>query len=188
MKNNINSLFLSSKLASLLALLVLISSCAASGEVAKQRYADDCGQAAECQKQRLLTECAATANRYPYSRDRLLYDEYGALFTQDAVFQIEGGPISRGRAAIVDALRLRGPKALTRHYNKVVQMQSTGKNTAVGISYVTVWMRSAEQMQAGDNSVEAPFVVGEYHDNFRWQDGRCLIAKRLVKIVFRGAN
>ena len=186
MKHNVDSLLLSCRRTSLLALLVFISACAAHGDVAKQRDNGSCGHQQECQKHDLLAACAATANSYPYSRDRLLFDEYAALFTQDAVFQIEGGPISNGRAAIVEALKLRGPKAVTRHYNKVVQMQATGQNTAQGISYVTVWMRSAEQMQASDNIVKAPFVVGEYHDKFRWQDGRCLIAKRFVKIVFRG--
>ena len=187
MKNNMNSLLVGCKRASLLALLVLAGACVGPGDVAKQRDGN-CGQPQECQEQRLLAACAATANSYPYSRDRLLYEEYGALFTQDAVFQIEGGPISSGRAAIVEALKLRGPNTLTRHYNKVVHMQATDEKSAEGISYVTVWMRSAGQMEAGDNIVKAPFVVGEYHDNFRWQDGRCLISKRFVKIVFRGAN
>ncbi len=164
--------------------LLSLFACA-SGDVRTNNYYGQCvsSNGDQCKEQRMIAACMATANSYPYSRDRLLFEEYGALFTEDAEFQIEGGPQSVGREAIVQALRERGPSMQTRHLTKVVDMRVTADNEVRGLSYVTVW-RKRHQDDPQSNEGEA-WVVGEYHDQFLMQDEKCLIQKRLVKIVFQ---
>ncbi|NND00410.1 MAG: nuclear transport factor 2 family protein [Gammaproteobacteria bacterium] len=133
-------------------------------------------------KQRLLLEaCRATANSYPYLRDRLLYDQYGALFTEEAVFQIEGSPELVGRQAITAALRERGSQGIMRHVSHVVNIAATGEASAEAVSYVTIWR---EETTPTDKAVSGPWIMGEYHDEFQMQNRQCLISKRVVKIVF----
>lgn len=171
-----------------LPMLAILSACTTTSD--SSGAAKCCADSVdiEWQHAKIIESCTATANRYPYSRDRLLYDEYGALFTEDAVFQIEGGLEVIGRPAIVQALRERGATAITRHVSHVVSIETNDDTTASGISYVTIWRADARSMQAGDNTVASPFVVGEYHDEFKIQDQRCLISKRLVRIVFQGVT
>ena len=131
--------------------------------------------------------CTDTANQYPYSRDRLLYEEYAELFTQDASFQIEGNPKVQGREAIVNALKSRGPNKVTRHINNVVDMRVTGPQSLEGVSYVQVWSVDRDAYDEGKNTVSSPWIIGEYHDKFEMDEGRCLIKERFVKIIYQGS-
>ncbi|MEM7357628.1 MAG: nuclear transport factor 2 family protein [Pseudomonadota bacterium] len=132
--------------------------------------------------------CTDTADSYVYVRDRLLYEEYVALFSEDASFQIEGGPTAEGREQIVNALRTRGPAADLRHDSKVVHMQQTGAATASGVSYFTIWRADGVGAKIGKNKLGSPWVFGEYHDDYQMQGGRCLITKRLIKIVYQASG
>lgn len=137
-------------------------------------------------EQQLIDACTATANSYPYSRDRVLLEEYGQLFTEDATFQIATQPIVQGRLKIVEALKIRGAQATTRHLSHVVHMEAINNTTAKGISYFNLYRVDTKTMAAGDNSISAPFIVGEYHDEFRLVDNQCLISKRKAVIIFKG--
>jgi len=141
--------------------------------------------ASKCREQKLIAACSATADRYPYVRDRLLYEEYGDLMTEDAVFQIEGQPEVRGRTAIVDALRERGPKVNMRHLSRVVHMQAIGEDSAQGISYVNIWREFKTDTGGQNESSAGPWLLGEYHDRFRMEQDKCRISHRFVKIVFQ---
>ena len=177
MANIINKLSIS------LALLSLVG--CATGDIVASNYYSQCSSSNDerCKEQMMIAACTATANSYPYSRDRLLFDEYAALFTEDAEFQIEGGPQSLGREAIVHALKTRGPLMQTRHLSKVVDMRVTGTTEVQGLSYVTVWRK---RHQGDEQSLEGQaWIVGEYHDQFVMEGDNCLIHKRLVKIVFQ---
>lgn len=170
------------RILTILILPVLLGACAVTDN-ASHFYGWCPDQHGRACKQRLLLEtCTGAANSYPYARDRLLYDEYGALFTENAVFQIAGGPEIVGREAIIAALRERGPLATMRHISRVVRINATGESTAEAISYVTIWRGDATP---GDQAVSGPWIMGEYHDEFQMQDRRCLISRRLVKIVFQ---
>lgn len=165
-------------------MLLSLFGCA-TGEIITSNYYGQCSSNNNdyCKAQKKIAACTATANRYPYSRDRLMFEEYGALFTTDAEFQIEGGPLSVGREAIVQALRARGPLMQTRHVNKVVDMKVLSENEVQGVSYVTVWRKLH---QHDEQSLEGQaWILGEYHDQFMMEGDRCLIQKRLVKIVFQ---
>ncbi len=136
----------------------------------------------------LTVACTQTANSYPFSRDRLDYDAYGALFTDDAVFDLSAIGAGRlvGREAIVAALKARGPAAVTRHINQVVKMEAVDATHARGVSYVVVYAVPADRMAAGSTAVSQPLVVAEYHDQFVWAAGRCQIQERRLQMVFDG--
>ncbi|NND82338.1 MAG: nuclear transport factor 2 family protein [Gammaproteobacteria bacterium] len=151
-----------------------------------QKSAEDC--ALERAAERMLAACTVTANSYPYARDRAMLDEYAQLFTEDAHFQIEGQPALQGRPALVAGLQARAAANELRHMSQVVDMQATGEGTARGVSYVTIWRVGAEAWSNGDRTVHGPWIVAEYHDEFRMQGKRCLISDRLVKIVFAGPD
>jgi len=161
--------------------LMLLSACVTGGPITNNYQ--NC-TTPECKQHAAVQACTVTANSYPYVRDQLLYEEYGALFTDDAVFQIEQTPAVVGRAAIVQALKKRGPATPTRHMNHVVSMQALDDSTASGISYGTVWRAGKNEQGEPSKSVSGPWLVVEYHDDFRIEAGRCVIAKRLIKIIF----
>lgn len=171
-----------------LAAALNLAACVANGDT-HNNYYGDCQQGDQlCAEQKIVDACTRTANRYPYSRDRLLLEEYADLVTEDAVFQIEGGPKLEGRAAIADGLANRGAANETRHFSQVVQINATGEDTAEGLSYVTVWSVDAQAFAEGRNTVTEPWVIGEYHDQFEMEAGTCRISNRLVKIVFQGKS
>ena len=171
--------------------LVLVSlvGCV-TGEIAANNFYSQCSSSSEdqCKEQMMIAACAATADSYPHSRDRLLFEEYGALFTADAEFQIEGGPRAVGREVIVQALRTRGPLMQTRHLNKVVDMQVISDTEVKGLSYVTIWRKrhqDSEQKDAKPSLEGQAWIVAEYHDDFKMEGDKCLIQNRLVKVVFQ---
>lgn len=165
-----------------------LSACVISGETLNNYY-NYCQPGDEqCVEQKIIEACTRTASQYPYSRDRLLADEYAALMTADAVFQIEGGPKLVGREAISNALRERGADREVRHFSQVVRMTVTAEDRAEGLSYVTVWGVDAQSFAEGKNTVRQPVVIAEYHDQFRVEAAACRISNRLVKIIFEGAS
>ena len=167
--------------------LLLLSGCVSIQGVDVQGDFCPDSQQANCREQWIVNACSATANSYPYYRDRLLYKGYGELFTENATFQIGDRAVIEGREAIVQALRNRGPKATSRHFSQVVNMQAVGEDAATGISYLNLYQVDTQTLNNGDNSVGAPTFIAEYHDTFMIENNRCLIDKRKVVIVFRGA-
>ena len=167
--------------------LVILSGCVSIQGVDVQ--SDICldSEHSNCREQWIVHACSVTANSYPYYRDRLLYAGYGELFTENASFQIGDGPKIEGRYAIVQALRNRGPRATSRHFSQVVNMQAVGEDAAKGISYLNIYQVDAQTLAKGDNTVGAPTFIAEYHDTFKIEDNRCLISNRKVVIVFKGA-
>lgn len=173
-------------IAALLAILNL-SACGIYGETINNYYNQCPAGDAQCLQQKTIDACTRTANRYAYSRDRLLLEEYADLMTKDASFQIEGGPSLVGREAISRALLDRGEETVVRHFSNVVHIKVTGVDTAEGISYVVVWGVDAASFGEGKNRVQEPMAIAEYHDQFKIEENTCRISSRLVKIIFEGA-
>lgn len=144
--------------------------------------ADECN--AECEA-KIIQACTYTANHYPYPRDRLMYKEFGELFTEDATFGLEGTELQEGRDEIVAAMKKRGGKLVTRHLTQVVKMEVISPTTAEGVSYLTLLRREADKYKAGDTSYPLPQLFGEYHDKFEMQGDKCLFKQRVIKLVFK---
>lgn len=139
---------------------------------------------AECEA-KIIQACTYTSNHYPYPRDRLMYEEYGALFTEDATFGLEGSKLQKGREEIIAAMKERGGKLVTRHLTQVVKMEVTSPTTAEGVSYLTLLRKEDDKYQNGDTSFPSPQIFGEYHDKFEMEGDKCLFKQRLIKLVFK---
>ena len=146
----------------------------------------------------MVAACTHTANVYPYYRDELMYEEYGNLFAEDAVFTLKGNEVV-GREKIVKALKIRGPKTVTRHISNVVSMEVISDTEIRGVSYLTLYSAPLKTQkrpytnhdESGVSSIKqpkriaGPKLVGEYHDTFEIdENGDCKIASRRVDVIF----
>ena len=165
-------------------ILVCLSACI-RGEVTRVYDGCSSGKKATCVNHALIKACTETVNRYAHSRDRLLYDEYGSLFTEDASFQLGEQPAIEGRAMIVEALRNRGPLTPTRHFSQVVDMQVMDEASVKGLSYVQVYKYEQSETNKNPQRSIGPWIVAEYHDSFVVLNNQCLIKSRKVEIISR---
>ena len=145
------------------------------------------GQPDSDRVQQIISACGQTANSYAYIRDRLMYEAYGNLFTDDAVFAIGTAEVVR-RAANIGALKSRGASETTRHFITPVPMEVTGNDSATGISYLTLYATAGAPVAGKPLGIAGPAVVGEYHDEFRMTDAGCRFSARRVKLVFTGTK
>ncbi len=135
----------------------------------------------------VISACNETAGRYAWLRDRLEYEAYGDLFTEDGVFAI-GSQETVGRGAIIEALKARGADQTTRHVITPVRIEVIDRQRATGISYLQLY--SATGRQQGDEplGIQGPAAIAEYHDEFRMTDAGCKFAARRVKLIFIAAQ
>ncbi len=104
-------------------------------------------------------------------------DEYGALFTEDASWEMPGSH-RRGRADIVEGARDRrrngsqGPGTDSRHVITTQAIRFEGRNTAISDAYV---------LFIGD-STTSPVIrfVGHYHDLVRRDGDIWRVARRQI--------
>jgi uncharacterized protein (TIGR02246 family) len=106
--------------------------------------------------------------------------DYGRQFTEDAVWEMPGVPVKRGRAEIVAAGAARrasgeaGPGSHTRHAVGTVAVTMDG-DQAVADSYWQFYVdtASAPRLQ----------LMGHYRDTFRREvDGRWRLAQRIITL------
>ncbi|MDJ0656664.1 MAG: nuclear transport factor 2 family protein [Xanthomonadales bacterium] len=124
--------------------------------------------------------CLATNHDYVAYRDRGEVDAYAGLFTQDARFVFQR--TLEGREAIGKAMAQRWSESRTRHWIQPIRIAITGEKTAEGLVYVKVY-RATRDGTTGPVPFEGP-LIAEYHDQYRYVDGNCLIESREVKLVF----
>lgn len=104
-------------------------------------------------------------------------DQYAALFTEDAEWEMPGGP-RKGRESIRQGSHERraaggvGPGSHTRHMITTVAVEFTGPDEAVSDSYFVFLV----------DTNETPRVqgVGYYHDTLRRTDEGWLMARREI--------
>lgn len=124
--------------------------------------------------------CAELVVQYAYSRDRLDYETYGNLFTEDAIFAL-AGQATKGRQAIVDALRARGTQNLTRHFSTPVSFEATSETQAKGLAYLQLFRAPAGTKLPGTYT-EGP-LIAEYHDEYEVIGSTCRFRSRRIKLV-----
>ena len=133
----------------------------------------------------MQTACATLVLQYAYSRDRLDYEAYGSLFTEDAIFEFAGQE-TRGRKAIVDALKERGSQMVTRHISTPVAFEPTSHTEARGVAYLQLY-RAPAGGESPHTYAEPP-LIAEYHDEYRVVDSNCRFKARRIKLVMSPAN
>jgi hypothetical protein len=140
---------------------------------------------ARCKIQLLKESCRETLENYAYLRDHLQYQDYGALFAEDATFQIGEGAIAKGRDKIVEALRDRGPRIPTRHFTNITSMNVLNASTLEALSYVNVYKVPRNDGTSDIQPKLSPWIIGEYYDRLQMEGGRCVISSRKVELVSR---
>ncbi len=100
------------------------------------------------------------------------------LFTPDGEWWRPGETPLRGREQIAGYLRARDHGVTGRHIASNIVVTIEGPEHAKAISYYTVF-------KAGTDGGPMPTNMGEYHDRFRLEQGRWLIARRETRRVFR---
>jgi hypothetical protein len=125
-------------------------------------------------------------DRYAIVHDFGTPEEYASVFTVDgAIAAANGTPLVRGRAALITyAERNRerwsaepGPdgriSSFMRHLISNAEIEITGPDTAVGMSYVTTLVQR-------DDIGPAILSVGRYEDRYVKQNGKWAIAHRTI--------
>jgi uncharacterized protein (TIGR02246 family) len=106
-------------------------------------------------------------------------DEYLDQFTEDAVWDLPGGP-RRGRADIragADERRaggVTGPGSATRHVITTVSVQVDGPDGATADSYFLFFQHTT--------TAPTLFNMGHYHDTFARQGDRWRLARRAITL------
>ena len=104
-------------------------------------------------------------------------DEYIALFTDDATWEMPGSE-RRGRADILTGARERrhagqqGPGTNTRHVITTQAVRFAGPDTAVSDAYFL--------LVADTTTAPAVRMIGHYHDELRREDGHWRLARRVI--------
>jgi uncharacterized protein (TIGR02246 family) len=116
--------------------------------------------------------CAKLMARYCHLVDARQDQAIAELFTPDGVL-LRPEERLEGRDAILRFFQ-ELPKVPRRHIASNIVVEAHTPDTASGFSYVTVH-RGAE---SGEPSLEAPYLVAEYHDALVQQDGAWRFASR----------
>lgn len=104
------------------------------------------------------------------------------LFTEDGEWARPGQTLLKGREQIRAFLKNRDRSVTIRHVISNVMVEVTSADIASALSYWSVFKTPKGQESS---SVLQPFAVGEYHDEFRFEEGLWRIARRETHFVFR---
>ena len=128
--------------------------------------------------------CRELVTGYAFHRDRADGDAVGALFTEDATFDLMG-EVFRGRSAIRARVDAGASGPVYRHLMSTVHIELTGPETARGVSYVTVYSAPGPLPA----TLAAWAAIGEYHDDFvRTPDGWKIQRRTFVPTFFPPAS
>jgi hypothetical protein len=112
-------------------------------------------------------------------------DDWGMLFTEDAMYSNPVGEPERGRAEIVESARKRrsrgthGPGSGNRHFSGSVRVWSTGPDTAEADSYLLMFK---DLVPEGETQPSPTLlVVGYYHDELRRTSDGWKVAHRNLR-------
>lgn len=107
------------------------------------------------------------------------FDEWGALFDEDAIFEARGQRWS-GRAEIVTSIRALMATPITKHLAGIPVIDVAGDGTALAWTDLTTFI--------GGESGVAIATIGRYHDRFRrGGDGRWRFTARVLVTAGGGA-
>ncbi|MDP3139997.1 MAG: nuclear transport factor 2 family protein [Burkholderiaceae bacterium] len=134
----------------------------------------------------MLMEAACRRLAVAYGRFIDVYDDEGVvgLFTPDAVWQRPGQPPLVGHDAIRSFLATRDRSTLMRHVMSNFIVTPVDASHARGLSYWTGYVALNHPPQTLAMP-QAPFSVGEYHDEYVRGTNGWLISSRSTHYIFR---
>ncbi len=121
-------------------------------------------------------------NGYCHLIDAYADEELLELFTPDGEWRLPAKEPLRGREQIAGFLRGRSRDSIGRHVVSNIVVDIEGPGRARTVCYYVV-CKSPPEGVTGHAFV--PSVLGEYHDEFRFEQGRWRIASRDTRHVFR---
>ena len=128
--------------------------------------------------------CRQLVTGYAYHRDRADGQAVGALFTEDAVFELLGD-VFRGRAAIRKRVDAGASGPTFRHLMSTIHIEVENRDQARGVSYVTVYSAPGPLPA----NLAEWMAIGEYHDEFvRTPDGWRIQRRTFVPAFFPPAD
>jgi hypothetical protein len=110
--------------------------------------------------------------------------EAAELFVSDGVW-IRSGKAYRGRDEILASFD-RPETMVKRHLTMSTHIELLNETSARGTSYYVAYMGEIPPYPSDQITLSNPVAIGEWHDEFRKQDGRWRFARREAKRVFSG--
>ena len=128
--------------------------------------------------------CEKLSIDYARHVDFAEYDAMADLFTVDAL--LDAGAPLKGRENIRQGLFKRSPKLRSRHILTNISIEVVDKDSARGISYLSLYRHIGEQSLGNDTiEFDGPAAIGHYSDQFRRESGIWKIQSRVLSIAFQ---
>jgi hypothetical protein len=122
--------------------------------------------------------CEQTIRAYPRLRDHGPINEYGALFSQDAVLEIKKLGISlQGRGQITNRLTTALETTKTHHLVSKVHLEPVPENRYKAQSRFTLNLKKLSEPQSSSIT-----ITGQYEDLLQFDGQHCVIVSRQVNI------
>lgn len=128
--------------------------------------------------------CEQTIRAYPKLRDHGPIKEYGALFSQDALFEVKKLGISlQGRAQITSRLKAALEATKTHHIVSKVHVEYVSENRYKALSHFTLDLTKLSEPQPSSIA-----ITGQYEDLLQFDGKHCVIVSRQVNIDTKTAK
>ncbi|WP_425409814.1 nuclear transport factor 2 family protein [Hyphococcus sp.] len=140
---------------------------------------------AETSTAEMVRACTGLNHDYAIARDTADADAFAGLFTEDAVFTMQGQTFA-GREKILERLKPGASANFARLLINTVQIKPTSGDTASGVTYFTMFM-AAEGNEPDLPVTDFIVFMGEYHDKYLMTGEGCKITDRKTVPMFSGA-
>jgi len=122
--------------------------------------------------------CEQTILAYPNLRDHGPVIKYGALFSQDAIFNVKKYSISlQGRSKIIERLESALRTTQTHHIVSDVKIEHISEKKYKSHAYFTLNLKKLTPQQSPPVN-----ITGHYEDLLQFDGNKCLIVSRQVNI------
>jgi hypothetical protein len=124
--------------------------------------------------------CQSISVQFGRLQDERRHDDLAGLMTNDACYVRLGEELAVD--AFIEWIKTTPPNK-TRHFVTPTVFSIVEENFAKGVTYYALYLYGGDEKTP--YPLEAPFVVGEYHEEFARTDGVWKIRRREARIIFR---
>lgn len=131
-------------------------------------------------------ECQKLSIAYARYTDYKEYDKFVQLFAPDGELTLGGRSII-GHEKLTRSFEKRPDSLRSRHVLTNIHTHVIDESHAEGISYLTLYRHTGENIEADDNSpreISGPSSVGHYSDKFVKTDDGWRFASRILHFAF----
>lgn len=138
----------------------------------------------ETEHARIERCCRQLVIDYARATDRLEGPAAAALFTEDGQLEMPGGRSYRGRAEIARRITEQPQQQVSRHVLTNIAIEPHTADRAAGSMLLTIY-RGQRPEAGGPVTLDGPYLVGEYEDEYRHTAEGWRIARRRLITIFR---